>query len=78
MLLTRGKGGEKSDSYKAFAANMRDVFDEYEKAVPKKHRGFFKGDLLYFNKPDLVNGAYRFKPNIVQYTVQADSDLGNV
>ena len=76
MLLTRGKGGEKSDSYKAFAANMRDVFDEYEKAVPKKHRGFFKGDLLYFNKPDLVNGAYRFKPNIVQYTVQADSDLG--
>ena len=76
MLLTRGKNAEKSDSYKAFAANMKDVFDEYEKAVPKKHRGYFKGDLLYFNKPDLVSGAYRFKPNLVQYTVQADSDLG--
>ena len=76
MLLSRGKGGEKSDSFKAFAANMKDVYDEYAKAVPKKHRGFFKGDLLYFNTPDLVDGAYRFKPNTVQYTVQADSDLG--
>ena len=76
MLLGRGKAGEKSDSYKAFAANMKDVFDEYEKAVPKKHRGFFKGDLLYFNKPQLVDGAYTFKPNTVQYKVQADSDLG--
>ena len=76
MLLGRGKGGEKSDSYKAFAANMKDVFDEYEKAVPKKHRGFFKGDLLYFNKPQIVDGAYTFKPNTVQYKVQTDSDLG--
>jgi len=76
MLLGRGKAGEKSDSYKAFAANMKDVFDEYEKAVPKKHRGFFKGDLLYFNKPQIVDGAYTFKPNTVQYKVQTDSDLG--
>lgn len=76
MLLSRGKGGEKSDSYKAFASNMKDVYDEYAKAVPKKHRGYFKGDLLYFNKPQLVDGAYIFKPNLVQYKVQADSDLG--
>ena len=72
MLLGRGKGGEKSDSYKAFAGNMKDVYDEYAKAVPKKHRG----DLLYFNKPTLVDGAYTFKPNLVQYKVQADSDIG--
>jgi len=76
MLLSRGKGGDKSASYKAFAGNMKDVYDEYEKAVPKKHRGYFKGDLLYFNKPKLVDGAYIFKPNTVQYKVQADSDLG--
>ena len=76
MLLGRGKGGEKSDSYKAFAGNMKDVYDEYAKAVPKKHRGYFKGDLLYFNKPTLVDGAYTFKPNLVQYKVQADSDIG--
>ena len=76
MLLSRGKAGEKSASYKAFAANMKDVYDEYEKAVSKKHRGYFKGDLLYFNKPQLVDGAYIFKPNTVQYKIQADSDLG--
>ena len=77
MLLTRGKGGEKPDSFKAFASNMKDIFDEYEKAVPKKHKGYFKGDLLYFNTPAQDKaGAFVFKPNTVRYTVQRDSDLG--
>ena len=76
MLLGRGKGGEKSDSYKAFAGNMKDVFDEFEKAVPKKHKGYFKGDMLYFNTPDTIGETLSFKPNTVTYTVQKDSDIG--
>jgi len=66
----------KAQDYKQFAANMKDIFDEYEKAVPKDYRGFFKGDLLYFNKPDIENGNYVFKPNIVKYAVSTKSDLG--
>ena len=77
MLLGRGKAGEKPASFKAFASNMKDIFDEYEKAVPKKHKGYFKGDLLYFNTPAQdKDGAFVFKPNTVRYTVQRDSDLG--
>ena len=77
MFLNRS-GGKNRDkpSYQAFAANMKDIFDEYEKAVPADYRGYFKGDLLYFNKPELKNGNYVFKPNIVEYAVDANSDLG--
>lgn len=67
---------KKALDYKQFAANMKDIFDEYEKAVPEDHRGFFKGDLLYFNKPDIEDGNYVFKPNIVKYSVSTQSDLG--
>ena len=67
---------KKAESYKQFAANMADVFDEYEKATPKDYRGFFKGDLLYFNTPVAEGGDYVFKPNIVEYRVSQDSELG--
>jgi hypothetical protein len=76
MLLSRGKGQEKSDSYKQFAGNMKQAFPVFEKAVPLEHRGYFKGDLLYFNTPQETNGAYTFKPNIVAYTVEKNSDIG--
>ena len=55
---------------------MKSVFPVFEKAIPEDFRGYFKGDLLFFNTPDLSNGAYTFKPNIVSYTVVADSDIG--
>jgi polyhydroxyalkanoate synthesis regulator phasin len=78
MLLNRktSKGQDVPDSYAQFAANMKDIYDEYEKATPKDFRGYFKGDLLYFNTPAEQDGAFTFKPNIVQYSVDASSDLG--
>ena len=76
MLLGRGKGGEKPDSYKAFANNMKNVFPVFEKAIPEDYRGYFKGDLLYFNRPEEKNGTFNFKPQLVSYSVQADSDIG--
>jgi hypothetical protein len=77
MLLSRSGGKNRENpGYVAFAANMKDIFDEYEKAVPEDFRGFFKGDLLYFNTPEKRDGNYVFKPNIVEYAVDADSELG--
>lgn len=78
MLLNRklSKGQEPEDSYRQFAGNMRDIFDEYEKATPKDHVGFFKGDLLFFNTPLEANGVFVFQPNVVKYTVDAASELG--
>ena len=77
MFLNRSGGKNRDNpSYVAFAANMKDIFDEYEKATPKDYRGFFKGDLLYYNTPEKVDNKFIFKPNIVQYSIDASSDLG--
>lgn len=78
MILNRklSKGIEPEDSYRQFAGSMRDIFDEYEKATPRNHVGYFKGDLLYYNTPLLNKGNFTFKPNIVTYTVDAKSLLG--
>lgn len=66
----------KATRFKEFAGNMKDIFDEYEKAVPKDYRGYFKGDLLYYNTPPLEDGAYRFTPQIVTYTVGQNTPMG--
>ena len=80
MLMNR-KGASNPDeakrnNYLQFVGNMKDIFDEYEKAVPKDLIGFFKGDLLYYNTPPVQQGNYVFTPNIVTYEVAQDSDLG--
>lgn len=77
MFLNRsgGKNRENPD-YVAFAGRMKDIFPLYEKAVPQDYRGFFKGDLLYFTTPEVREKNYVFKPNIVEYAVDVDSDLG--
>ena len=67
---------KKAENYKMFVANMTDIFDEYEKATPRDYVGFFKGDLLYYNTPKLEDGDYVFKPNIVEYRIDANSDIG--
>jgi hypothetical protein len=63
-------------SRKKFVGNMMDIFDEYEKATPDNFRGYMKGDLMYYNTPPLENGAYVFKPNVVQYEVDPKSEIG--
>ena len=70
------KGKEVSESYEEFARNMASLFPLYEAAVPADHRGFFFGDLLYYRQPEIVNGKYFFKPNIVSYFVDPDSEIG--
>ena len=67
---------KKAANYKQFVVNMADIFDEYQKATPKDYRGFFKGDLLYFNTPKLEDGHYVFQPQLVEYRVKADTDIG--
>ena len=77
MLLSRS-GGRNRDNpdYRKFAGRMRSIFDLYERAVPEDFRGYFKGDLLYFNTPSVQDGNYVFKPNVVEYAVDVNSDLG--
>lgn len=77
ILLSRSGGKFREDPNRiAFANKMKDAFALFEKATPKEYRGFFKGDLLYYTTPDKVDGNYVFKPNIVEYAVDVNSDLG--
>jgi len=77
ILLSRGGGKSKDDPKRiAFADNMAGIMPLFEKATPKDVRGYFKGDLLYYNTPPVKNGNYVFKPQIVEYAVDVNSDLG--
>jgi hypothetical protein len=76
-LLNRSGGANKEDPKRiAFATNMKQIFSQYERATPKDFRGYLKGDLLYYNTPPVRDKNYVFKPNIVEYAVDVDSDLG--
>jgi hypothetical protein len=76
MLMNRPGAQRNPEGYGQFAGNMKQAFIYFEKSVPRDYQGFFKGDMLYFNTPPQKNGEYIFKPNVVEYRVDADSDLG--
>jgi hypothetical protein len=76
-LLMRSGGINKEDPKRiAFADNMAQAFGVFEKAVPKDYRGYFKGDLLYYNTPPVIDKNFVFKPQLVEYAVDVASDLG--
>tara|TARA_A100001035_G_scaffold52839_1_gene38742 strand:- start:2615 stop:3748 length:1134 start_codon:yes stop_codon:yes gene_type:complete len=77
FLLNRGGGAnrDKPDRIE-FAGQMKQAFDLYEKAFPKDHIGFFKGDLLYYTTPPIQDNKFVFTPNIVTYYVDTGSDIG--
>tara|TARA_R110000796_G_scaffold97602_1_gene204702 strand:+ start:27 stop:1172 length:1146 start_codon:yes stop_codon:yes gene_type:complete len=76
-LLGRSGGKNREDPGRIdFAKKMGVAFADFEKTVPKDFRGYLKGDLLYYNTPSVQNKNYVFKPNIVEYAVDVESDLG--
>jgi len=74
MLLSRGK--EVDDNRKEFAGRMAGLWDKFESMVEPSFRGFIKGDMLYFNTPNVENGEYVFTPNTVTYHIPVDSSIG--
>ena len=70
-----GKDKDKPDRI-AFADKMASIFPVFEKALDKNFRGYFKGDLLYYDTPEVKDGNYTFKPQIVTYNIDTKSDLG--
>lgn len=52
------------------------LFPVLNAALPKDYRGYVQGDLIYTNTPPVVQGAYEFSPNEVQYRIPVNSPLG--
>ena len=76
-MLKNRPGYEKNpDGYGVLIDKMKSAYKAFEKATPEDYRGFFKGDMLYFVKPTAEGGDYVFKPNIVEYRVKQESELG--
>lgn len=76
MIQSRAKDVSKAEDYKIFADKMKSVFPIIQSATPDDLEGYYKADILYFRQPELKNGRYQFKPNVVTYSVAADSALG--
>lgn len=79
--MIKARGEKAGKDYSGFASSMSGIFEPFKSALRQidKQSGegvFFKGDLLYMKKPELIDGEYQFKPNIVTYRVPANSDLG--
>ena len=77
FLLNRNRGinRDKPDRIE-FAGKMKQAFATYEKAVPKDHIGYFKGDLLYYSTPPTQDNKFVFTPNIVTYYVNTGFMFG--
>jgi hypothetical protein len=76
VIQNRAKDASKAGDYKIFAAKMKSVFPVVQSATPEDLVGYYKADILYFTQPELKDGTYQFKPNVVLYRVKADSALG--
>ena len=76
MIQGRAKDVSKAADYKIFADKMKSVFPVVQAATPEDLEGYYKADILYFQQPQLQNNVYKFKPNVVTYSVKADSVLG--
>ena len=70
------KNPAKADSYERYASKLAPVFTFAEKAIPNKFQGYYNGDMLYFESPQVRENRFVFKPNVVEYSVDTTSDLG--
>jgi len=76
MLMNRPGYKKNPDGYGDLIKNMTTAYDNFEKSISKDFRGYLKGDMLYFNTPEIQDDHYIFTPNIVTYKVKQDSDIG--
>ena len=78
FIQNSGKGVEQEPWRKDFGEEMSEVFNIMQLATPESFRGYVYGDLLYSpRKPFTASkGAIEFEPNLVKYTVQLSSQLG--
>jgi len=62
--------------YSKITPMMQKAFRLAEKSVDPDHRGYFFGEVLYFDKPAVEDGKFVFKPNMVKYKITTDSEIG--
>lgn len=76
VLMGRAKEGTDMVQRAAYADMLSGLWPVFEEAIPKNFRGYIWGDLMWSNRPSLIQGRYVFEPNTVRYSVDAKSGFG--
>ena len=76
MIMNRVKDESKRKSYAQYSMKMKQAFPTVLKSMPDKFQGYFVGDMLYFQQPTKQGSRFVFKPNVVEYSVDANSEIG--
>ena len=76
MIMNRVKDESKRKSYAQYSMRMKQAFPTVLKSMPDKFQGYFVGDMLYFQQPKKQGSRFVFKPNVVEYSVDANSEIG--
>lgn len=73
MIYNRAPEQEGRLQYSLYFSQL---MNSISKILPKEFIGFIQADVLWFERPELVDGNYKFKPNKITYSVAASSELG--
>ena len=76
VLMGRAKEGTDMTMRSVYADMMAGLWPVFEQAIPENFRGYIWGDLMWAQRPALIQGRYVFEPNTVRYSVDASSDFG--
>jgi len=76
VLMSRTKEGADMAAREAYADMLSGLWPVFEAAIPKSFRGYIWGDLMWSNRPSLIQGRYVFEPNTVRYSVDSKSPFG--
>tara|TARA_B100000424_G_scaffold232796_1_gene195793 strand:+ start:4174 stop:5313 length:1140 start_codon:yes stop_codon:yes gene_type:complete len=76
MIMSRAKDPAKRKSYAQYSMKMKQAFPTVQQSMPDNFQGYFVGDMLYFQQPQKEGNRFVFKPNVVEYSVDANSDIG--
>lgn len=63
-------------SYQKFIGQMAHLYSVMDSALEMGARHHLQGDVLFFERPPIENGAFVFRPNVVEYHVDVQSPLG--
>jgi hypothetical protein len=74
MLAGRSGGSDRA----SFALTISTLWNKFDQMIPKDLVGYFQGDLMFVDQPDLIDGHYSFTPNKIRYDVAANSEYGKL
>ena len=75
-IMNRAKDESKRKSYAQYSMKMKQAFPTVQQSMPDNFQGYFVGDMLYFQQPTKKGNRFIFKPNVVEYSVDSNSDIG--